>query len=129
MAPHPLDILSVEETAFARDIVAGLHPEAVLSFREIYLEEPPKGQLIEFLAAEHAGKDAARPHRLALVQYDVIESDRIPHYHESVVDLDEQNRISHAVVDENQHAGLTMYVPTTPIECTLDTHIVLQRRI
>jgi len=115
MAPHPLDILSIEETAEARDIVASFHRDAVLSFREIYLEEPPKRQLIEFLAAEHAGKDAVRPNRTALVQYDVVESDRIPHYHESVIDLDEKKRISHAVVDENQHAGLTMYVPSYPL--------------
>ena len=110
MAPHPLDLLSLEETKTARDIVASLHTDAVLSFREIYLEEPPKAQLIEFLTAEHAGRDALHPHRTALVQYDVIAADRIPHYHESVVDLDERKRISHAVVDENQHAGLTLYV-------------------
>ncbi len=110
MAPHPLDLLSIEETKTARDIVASLHTDAVLSFREIYLEEPPKAQLIEFLTAEHAGRDALRPHRTALVQYDVIAADRIPHYHESVVDLDERKRISHAIVDENQHAGLTLYV-------------------
>ncbi|KAI1614032.1 copper amine oxidase 1 [Exophiala viscosa] len=108
MTPHPLDILSIEETTIARDIVADLHPDAVLSFREIYLEEPPKGQFIEFLTAEHAGQDAVRPHRTALVQYDVIESDMIPHSHESVIDLDEKKRTSHAVVDENQHAGLTI---------------------
>ncbi|KAI1622411.1 copper amine oxidase 1 [Exophiala viscosa] len=108
MTPHPLDILSIEETTIARDIVADLHPDAVLTFREIYLEEPPKGQFIEFLTAEHAGQDAVRPHRTALVQYDVIESDMIPHSHESVIDLDEKKRTSHAVVDENQHAGLTI---------------------
>ncbi|KIV77238.1 hypothetical protein PV11_09053 [Exophiala sideris] len=108
MTPHPLDILSIEETTLARDVVASLHPDAVLSFREIYLEEPPKGQLIVFLTAEHAGQDAVRPHRTALVQYDVIGSDRIPYSHESVIDLDEKKETSHAVVDENQHAGLTM---------------------
>ncbi|KAK5459814.1 hypothetical protein LTS15_003943 [Exophiala xenobiotica] len=108
MNPHPLDILSLEETKTARDIVASLYTDAVLSFREIYLEEPPKAQLTEYLTAEHAGRDAQRPHRTALVQYDVIAADRIPHYHESTVDLDERKRISHAVVDENQHAGLTI---------------------
>lgn len=110
MAPHPLDILSVEETARARDVVANLHPNTVLSFRSIYLEEPPKGELIKFLAAENAGKDAARPRRTALVQYDVIGSDRIPQYHESIVDLDQDKRISLVVLDKSQHASLTLYV-------------------
>ncbi|EXJ92699.1 copper amine oxidase 1 [Capronia epimyces CBS 606.96] len=108
MPAHPLDTLSIEETHRARDLVASLHPDTVLSFREIYLEEPSKEELIQFLTAEHAGKNAAHPHRTALVQYDVIGSDRIPQYHESVIDLDEEKRISHVVLDESQHAGLTL---------------------
>ena len=108
MAPHPLDILSAQETNSARDLILSLHPDAVLSFREIYLEEPPKVQLIQYLTAEHSGRNAARPHRTALVQYDVIGSDRVPEFHEAVVDLDEKKRISHAVVDRSQHASLTL---------------------
>lgn len=109
MAPHPLDILTVEETSKARDIVSKLHPNTVLSFREIYLEEPPKGQLIKYLIAEHAGEDAPRPARTALVQYDTIGSDRVPHYNEAIVDLNRNERIKHVVVDDKvHHAGLTM---------------------
>lgn len=109
MAPHPLDILTLDETNHARDIVASLHQDSVLSFREIYLEEPPKAQLIEFLAAEHAGKTITPPARTALVQYDVIGSDRIPRYNEAVVDLDQSKRIKHVVVDsKTHHAGLTL---------------------
>src|SRR5882757_975698 len=99
MAPHPLDILSSEETNTARDLILSLHPDAVLSFREIYLEEPPKEQLIAFLTAEHSGKDAVCPRRTAQVQYDVIGADRVPQYHEAIVDLNENKRISHVVVD------------------------------
>ena len=108
MAPHPLDILSAKETNNARDLILSLHPDAVLSFREIYLEEPLKEQLIQFLIAEHAGEEAVRPHRTALVQYDVIGSDRVPQYHEAVVDLDDGKRINHTVVDKTQHASLTL---------------------
>lgn len=109
MAPHPLDILTIDETNRARDIVAGLHKGSVLSFREIYLEEPPKAQLVEFLAAEHAGKNASPPARTALVQYDVIGSDRIPRYNEDIIDLGSGKSIKHVVVDsKTHHAGLTL---------------------
>lgn len=108
MAPHPLDMLSAEETNAARDFILKLHPDAVLSFREIFLEEPPKQQLIEYLTAEHAGKTAQAPARRALVQYDVIGSDRIPEFHEAIIDLDAQKRESHTVVDKSQHASLTL---------------------
>ncbi|OAP65649.1 copper amine oxidase 1 [Fonsecaea erecta] len=108
MTPHPLDILSAEETNSARDLILGLHPDAVLSFREIYLDEPPKEQLIQYLLAEHSGKDAAPLPRRALVQYDVIGADRVPQFHEAVVDLDAQKRVSHVVVDKSQHASLTL---------------------
>lgn len=108
MAPHPLDILSAEETNSARDLILTLHPDAVLSFREIYLEEPPKDQLIAFLTAEHKGESAIPPHRTAQVQYDVIGADRVPQYHEAIVDLNEKKRIAHTVVDKSQHASLTL---------------------
>lgn len=109
MAPHPLDILTASETNKARDIVAGLHPDTVINFREIYLEEPPKKQLIKFLTAEHAGEDAPRPARAALVQYDTIGKDGIPHFNEAVVDLEQGKRLKHAVVDDQvHHAGLTL---------------------
>ena len=108
MAPHPLDILSVDETNATRDLILGLYPDAVLSFREIYLEEPPKEQLIRYLTAEHAGENAAPPSRRALVQYDVIGADRVPQFHEAIVDLDERERVSHVVVDKSQHAALTL---------------------
>ncbi|KAK5064747.1 hypothetical protein LTR84_000581 [Exophiala bonariae] len=109
MAPHPLDILTLDETNRARDIVASLHQDSVLSFREIYLEEPPKSQLVEFLVAEHAGKSSTPPARTALVQYDVIGSDRIPRYNEAIIDLDQGKRIKHVVVDsKTHHAGLTL---------------------
>jgi primary-amine oxidase len=108
MAPHPLDMLTVTETNEARDLILSLHPDAVLSFREIYLEEPPKKDLIDYLASEHQGKSATAPARLALVQYDVIGSDKIPHFHEAVVDLVLRKRVSHHVVDKSQHAALTL---------------------
>lgn len=108
MAPHPLDILSAEETNAARDLVVSLHPGYVLSFREIYLDEPAKQQLIQFLTAEHSGQEAIRPARRALVQYDVIGHDKVPEFHEAVIDLDQQKRVSHVVVDKSHHAALTL---------------------
>lgn len=109
---HPLSILSIEETNLARDVVKAAHPNVVIDFREIFLQEPPKAQLLEFLALEHAGRlspTTSRPPRLALCQYDVIGTDRIPQFHESVIDVVSQSRVNHTVVGKEHHASLTLY--------------------
>lgn len=72
---HPLAILSEAETNLARDVVKAAHPKTVIDFREIYLQEPPKKQLLDFLAIEHAGRlspTTPRPPRLALAVSDDI---------------------------------------------------------
>lgn len=109
---HPLTILSIDETNLARDVVKSLHPGVVIDFREIFLQEPPKAQLVEFLAIEHAGRlspTTPKPARLALCQYDVIGSDRVPQFHESVIDVITQSRVEHTVVGKEHHASLTLY--------------------
>ncbi|KAJ5481212.1 hypothetical protein N7475_000024 [Penicillium sp. IBT 31633x] len=109
--PHPLSILSIEETNLARDVIKAAHSNVVIDFREIFLQEPPKAQLLEFLAVEHASRlspTTARPPRLALCQYDVIGADRIPQFHESVVDVVSQSRVKHTVVGKQHHASLTL---------------------
>ncbi|PLB35229.1 putative copper amine oxidase [Aspergillus candidus] len=109
--PHPLAILSEEETNIAREVVLAAHPSTVIDFREIYLWEPPKDQLQEFLALEHAGRlspTTPRPPRQALCQYDVIGGDRIPSYEESVVDVGSRRRTHHEVVAKQHHAALTL---------------------
>ncbi|KAJ5155137.1 Copper amine oxidase N2/N3-terminal [Penicillium coprophilum] len=108
---HPLSILSIEETNLARDVVKSVHPNVVIDFREIFLQEPPKAQLLEFLAIEHAGRlspTTPRPPRLALCQYDVIGADRIPQFHESVIDVVSKSRVKHTVVGKEHHASLTL---------------------
>lgn len=108
---HPLAILSEAETNLARDVVKAAHPDTVIDFREIFLQEPPKAQLLEFLALEHAGRlspTTPRPPRLALCQYDVIGADRIPQFHESVVDVVSRSRVKHTVVGKEHHASLTL---------------------
>jgi len=110
---HPLDILSEQETNVARDVVVASHPGKVIDFREIFLQEPPKKQLREYLELEHAGRlspTTTRPPRLAKCQYDVIGSDRIPEYHESVVEIGAKKRVSHQVVGKQHHASLTLWV-------------------
>ncbi|RMZ41273.1 hypothetical protein AFCA_004844 [Aspergillus flavus] len=111
MAPHPLAILSEEETNIAREVVVAAHPNTVLHFREIYLSEPPKEQLQEFLAIEHAGRlspTTPRPPRLALCQYDVISGDRIPVYQEAEVDVNTRKRVQHKIIGKEHHAALTL---------------------
>ncbi|KAF7715302.1 Copper amine oxidase [Penicillium ucsense] len=108
---HPLAILSQRETNIARDIVRESHPGTVIDFREIFLNEPPKAELVEFLAIEHAGRltpTTPRPPRRALCQYDVIGEDRIPQFHESIVDVVSRRRVKHTVVGKQHHASLTL---------------------
>lgn len=111
---HPLAILSAAETNLARDIVKAAQPnDVLLDFREIYLQEPPKSQLLEFLTLEHAGRlspTTRRPPRLALCQYDVIGPDRIPEYQESVIDIVARTQVKHTVVGKQHHAALTLFV-------------------
>lgn len=123
---HPLAILSQAETNLARDVVKNAHPNTVIDFREIFLQEPPKAQLLEFLALEHAGRlspTTPRPPRLALCQYDVIGSDRIPQFHESVIDVVSRTRIKHTVVGKQHHASLTLSVPPSII-CLFSLRVI-----
>jgi primary-amine oxidase len=115
MAPvsiHPLKQLSIEETNAARDVTLSLHEGSVLEFREIFLEEPPKAELLKFLELEHSGQlsaDSPRPARLAKVQYDVIGGgSKVPVFHESVIDLGRGERISHEVISSDYQAALTL---------------------
>jgi primary-amine oxidase len=98
MAPHPFKNLSVEETRVARDVVLSLHPDVVVDFREIYLQEPEKELMKLFLDLEHAAQPGRLPARLAKCQYDVIGADKIPEYNESIIDVEQQKRIRHEVV-------------------------------
>jgi Cu2+-containing amine oxidase len=114
MVTHPFQNLDVEETRIARDVVLSLHPDVVVDFREIYLQEPEKEIMKKYLDSEHAASpgrssDAKLPPRLAKCQYDVIGTDRIPEYHESVIDIEVQKRVRHQIVGKEKHASLTLW--------------------
>lgn len=116
MSSHPLSQLSELETTIARDVVVNSHPDKVIFFREIYLQEPAKAELIPYLELEHSGKlspTTPRPQRLAKCQYDVVGGDREPEYHESVVDVELKKNVNHVVVGKEHHAPLTLYVVLT----------------
>lgn len=112
--PHPLEQLRLDEAARARDVVVRSRnsgPRVVIDFRQIALEEPPKLELQRFLEIEHTtGVNAStpRPPRLARVHYDVIGGDKIPRYHESVVDVNQAKELSYEAVSSTYHASLTM---------------------
>lgn len=112
MAPsHPLSILSIAETNLAREIVLAHHDKEVIDFREIFLQEPTKAELVKYLQLEHSGRlspSSPRPARLAKCQYDVIGQDRIPSYHESVVDIGSRQRIKHEIIGKEHQAALTL---------------------
>ncbi|EME42141.1 hypothetical protein DOTSEDRAFT_45705 [Dothistroma septosporum NZE10] len=112
MAPHPLQQLSVQETKQAKDTLISEHDkDEVLIIREIFLNEPKKADLQKFLALEHSDSltpSSPRPSRQALCQYDVIGTDKIPYFHEAVIDLNKQARVKHEVIGKEQHAPLKL---------------------
>ncbi|KAF2114734.1 copper amine oxidase-like protein [Lophiotrema nucula] len=115
MAPHPYKTLSIEETRIARDVILSLHPSPeIIDFREIFLQEPEKMLMKQYLELEHASTPGAsptskRPPRLAKCQYDIIGSDKVPKYHESVVDVEARKRVKHEVIGNEHHASLTLW--------------------
>lgn len=111
MNAHPLSALSPDETTAARDVIVASHPDTVIYFREIFLSEPPKALLREFLAVEHSGRlspTTPRPPRLALCQYDVISRGKLTEYHESIVDIRLRRQVAHEIIDKTSHAGLVV---------------------
>ncbi|OAL51393.1 copper amine oxidase-like protein [Pyrenochaeta sp. DS3sAY3a] len=114
MAPHPFKLLNVEETRVARDVVLSLHPDVVVDFREIFLQEPEKQLMKQYLDLEHAAQPgqsptSKRPPRLAKCQYDVVGSDKVPEYHESIIDIEQKKRLRHEVVGKEKQASLTLW--------------------
>jgi primary-amine oxidase len=111
---HPFKTLSVEETRIARDVVLSLHPKVVVDFREIFLQEPEKELMKQYLDLEHGAQpgqspNSKRPPRLAKCQYDVIGSDKIPEYQEAIVDVELRKRVRHEVVGKEKQASLTLW--------------------
>ncbi len=115
MAPHPFKNLSADETRVARDTVLSLHKDVLISFREIFLQEPEKELMKAFLEAEHAAQpgqspSSRKPSRLAKVMYDVIGDDRIPEYNESIIDVEQKKRVRHEIIGkEKGQASLTLW--------------------
>jgi primary-amine oxidase len=109
--PHPLSALSSRETNLARDIVKSVHPGSLLYFRQSYLFEPPKAEVLKFLELEHSGAlhtTSPRPDRCAQVFYDIIGGDQKTQYYESVVDLTKRTIVEQEVVTPEHQASLTM---------------------
>ena len=68
----------------------------------------------QYLELEHAAtpgqsQSSTRIPRLAKLQYDVVGSDKIPEYHESVVDVETKQRVRHEVVGKEKQASLTLW--------------------
>ncbi|KAJ4129005.1 hypothetical protein NW768_007534 [Fusarium equiseti] len=109
--PHPLSALSSRETNLARDIVKAVHPGAILYFRQSYLFEPPKKEVLKFLELEHSGNlhtTSPRPDRCAQVFYDIIGGDQQVQYYESVVDLTQKTVVEQEVISPEHQSSLTM---------------------
>lgn len=109
--PHPLSALSLGETNKAREIVLAAHPGSVLDFRQNYLWEPPKAEVLKFLELEHTGRLTAssqRPARCAQVFYDVIGGAIKAQYYESIVDLGLGEIVDRKLISSSEHhASLT----------------------
>lgn len=114
MRPHPFKTLNVDETRIARDVILSQHSNVVVDFREIFLQEPEKQLMKQYLELEHSSQpgrspQSKQPPRLAKCQYDVIGSDKIPEYHEAVVDIESRKRVKHEVIGKEHHASLTLW--------------------
>lgn len=111
--PHPLDQLTVTEVNLAREAILKARGTTVaVHFRSIFLEEPPKKELSQFLDLEHSEKvslQTPRPARRAKVQYDVVRGDKNHEYTESCVDIASGIEVEIRVVDKVHHASLTTY--------------------
>lgn len=108
---HPLQMLTVEETAKARDAVLAAHPGNVIEFRQIDLREPNKKELLDFLQLEHDNKVSAmttRPARIAKCHYDIISADRTINYNESLVDVQTGKMVENMVVGKEFSPSLTL---------------------
>jgi primary-amine oxidase len=129
--PHPLDQLSIAEANLAREaILTARGTQVAIHFRSIFLEEPPKDELLKFLDLEHSGKLTARtprPARLAKVQYDVVRGDKNHDYTESWVDIVPGKEVEKRVVDKIHHATLTTYGASSTSVSRITNH--LQNRI
>ncbi|TGJ79706.1 hypothetical protein E0Z10_g9047 [Xylaria hypoxylon] len=87
--PHPLRPLTDDELLRARNIVVEKQSGdgVVLFFRSIYLDEPKKDDLVQFLIAEHAGQSPkTTPPRQVTVLFDRVE-DGAPRLTEAIVDI------------------------------------------
>ena len=113
--------LSADETIVARDVVLSLHKDTVVNFREIYLQEPEKEIMKQYLELEHAARPgqsqvSKRPPRLAKCQYDVIGSDKVPVYNESIVDIEKKKRVQHTTYGSDHQAALALWEFQTLVE-------------
>lgn len=110
MVRHPLEQLSSDEVDVACEVVKKAR-QSLLMFRNVFLVEPPKAELVKFLTAEHAGTlaaDTPRPARQARVQYDAISQDKSHQYFESVIDLASQSEVSKRTVEKGRQQAFTM---------------------
>jgi primary-amine oxidase len=87
------------------------NPDVLINFREIFLAEPRKHELIRYLTIEHSGEldvNTSTPARHAKCLYDVILPSKATEYHESTVDISSRSVTETAVIDVKQHASLTL---------------------
>lgn len=112
---HPLAQLISQEIDTARQVVTKARDGHFILFRDIFVEEPAKAELVPFLTAEHSSRltdETPRPPRLARCQYDTINHQGSHAYTESVVDVNTCEEVLHRVVDRELQPPLTMFVET-----------------
>ncbi|KAI0873995.1 copper amine oxidase [Hypoxylon argillaceum] len=89
LPPHPLRPLTGEELQRARDVVVKeLGGDGIaLFFRSIYIDEPKRDDLVQFLVAEHAGQaPTTTPPRQVTVLFDLVKDGK-PQLSEAIVDV------------------------------------------
>lgn len=117
--PHPLQDLAEVEVTKARDLILQLHPNKIIEFRQIGLQEPKKAELAAFLRAEHANEDLnsiPRPPRQARCHYDILSpAEKQVQYHEVIIDVEKEEVVDQVKIDPKIEPGLTLCVYKPPV--------------
>ncbi|KAJ9145330.1 Amine oxidase [Pleurostoma richardsiae] len=100
---HPLGPLTGEEISQSSKLIKSQWPEGTLfQFKVITLQEPPKAELVPYLAAERAGEKPKDIDRKSFVVYYIKNTDKL---HEAVVNLTSKTVESNVRLGDFIHAN------------------------
>ncbi|KAF2193869.1 copper amine oxidase [Zopfia rhizophila CBS 207.26] len=116
---HPFDPLSPDEITKIANIVRELAPNDQEIFRVITLAEPPKKEMVEYLALEHTALiPLVKPGRIAKVHVYIAKE-----FHEMLVDVDNGHIISDKVLHGRHSHVDSAHMKRVETACLQDSRI------